>query len=149
MNDKLPPMPKSDIIIVFDAARALADIVLDQCSGFLSGPGFDAAQKARALRAAIAEAEEVEPVATCRTWHKAGEQHAELWEWTDALAALPDGEHNLYTRPPAERQPLTDEQIDEITHDRWGSQLLGVMVAAHREYARAVERAHGIGGSNE
>lgn len=42
---------------LLDAARDLADIVLDQCSGFLSGPGFDAAQKARALRTAIAEAE--------------------------------------------------------------------------------------------
>ena len=36
---------------------------------------------------------------------------------------------------------LTDEDIDQITRDRWGTQLLGVMVQAHREYARAILRA--------
>ena len=50
----------------------------------------------------------------------------------------------LYTAPP-QRKPLTEEAIDQITRDRWGTQLLGVMVQAHREYARAIERAHGIG----
>lgn len=36
---------------------------------------------------------------------------------------------------------LTDEDIDRITRDKWGSQLLGAMVQAHRECARAVEAA--------
>lgn len=35
---------------------------------------------------------------------------------------------------------LSDDEIDGITRDRWGTQLLGVMVQAHREYARAVEQ---------
>jgi len=40
-----------------------------------------------------------EPVAICRTWHEGRVQHAELWDWTDGLDALPDGEHRLYTHP--------------------------------------------------
>lgn len=44
----------------------------------------------------------------------------------------------------ADRKPLTEDEIDRITRDRWGTQLLGVMVQAHREYARAIEAAHGI-----
>ena len=53
----------------------------------------------------------------------------------------------LYTAPP-QRKPLTEEEIDQITRDRWGTQLLGVMVRLHHEYARAIERAHGIGGND-
>lgn len=37
-----------------EAAKALADIVMQQCGGYLSGPGFEAAEKARALSAALA-----------------------------------------------------------------------------------------------
>lgn len=40
------------------------------------------------------------------------------------------------------RAPLTDEQIDAVTMAQWGP---GAMPAAHRAYARAIERAHGIG----
>jgi hypothetical protein len=43
-----------------------------------------------------------EPVANIRTWHKNGEQHAELWNWDKGIEGLPDGEHNLYTTPPAQ-----------------------------------------------
>ena len=60
-------------------------------------------------------------------------------DFTDEHRVLP-----LYTAPP-QRKPLTEEAIDQITRDRWGMQLLGVTVQAHREYARAIERAHGIG----
>jgi hypothetical protein len=35
-------------------ANALIDIVLDQCSGYLIGPGYEAAEAARRLRAALA-----------------------------------------------------------------------------------------------
>ena len=40
------------------------------------------------------------------------------------------------------RKLLTDERIDQITRDRWGTKLLGVLVQAHREYARAVIQAY-------
>lgn len=36
-----------------DAAQALHDIVMQQCGGYTCGPGFEAAEKARALRAAL------------------------------------------------------------------------------------------------
>jgi hypothetical protein len=54
-----------------------------------------------ALRTAIAEAEKLEPVATVMTWHKNGDQHAELGDWELGLFKLPDGEHTLYTASPA------------------------------------------------
>lgn len=43
------------------------------------------------------------------------------------------------------RQPLTDEQIDLITREKWGTHLLGAMMHVHREFARAIEQLHGIG----
>jgi len=75
-----------------------------------------------------------EPVATVRTWHKNGDQHAELDDWGLALALLPDGKHELYTSPqPPQRTwvGLTDEEIDK-THETkvWD---------ARRSYARAIE----------
>lgn len=36
-----------------EAAQALIDIVMQHCCGYTSGPGFEAAEKARALRAAL------------------------------------------------------------------------------------------------
>lgn len=46
----------------------------------------------------------------------------------------------LYTHPPAQRQPLTDEEIRDVAFDvdtAYGSVI---------EFARAIERAHGIVG---
>jgi hypothetical protein len=54
------------------------------------------------LRQAIAEAEKQEqgePVANIRTWHKNGEQHAELLNWDRGIETLPDGLYDLYTTP--------------------------------------------------
>ena len=45
----------------------------------------------------------------------------------------------LYTRPQPPRQPLTDEQIDAVYGDTVGYSYI--------EFARAIERAHGIGGN--
>ena len=44
----------------------------------------------------------------------------------------------LYTAPP-QRKPLTEEEIDELAMDEDG------LPNSHLEFARAVERAHGIG----
>jgi len=57
---------------------------------------------------------------------------------------LSDGQP-LYTAPPAP-QPLTDKEIDRITDAQWGSNNHKLIYAAHRAYARAIERAHNIGG---
>lgn len=52
----------------------------------------------------------------------------------------------LYTAPqPAKREPLTDAEIDRVTDVQWASNNHKPIYAAHRAYARAIERAHGIG----
>lgn len=42
-------------------------------------------------------------------------------------------------------KPLTDEEIDKVTDAQWGQNNNKPIYAAHRAYARAIERAHGIG----
>lgn len=44
---------------------------------------------------------------------------------------------------PVALTPLTDEQIDAVTRQQWGSDQAGVMLQAHRAYARAVLAAAG------
>ena len=46
----------------------------------------------------------------------------------------------LYARPinPPARRPLTDEEIDRITRDKWGDMLFSDVMEVHREFARAV-----------
>ncbi len=51
----------------------------------------------------------------------------------------------LYTAP-TPRKVLTDEEIDRVTDQQWASNNHKPMYAAHRAYARAIERKHGIGG---
>ena len=58
--------------------------------------------------------EQGEPVATIRTWHKMGEQHAELWNWHDGLENLPDGSHDVYTHPPV---PTAQPDLERIADD--------------------------------
>lgn len=43
-----------------------------------------------------------------------------------------------------EREPLTDEEITKLTADTWGSDSIAPQSAP--AFARAIERAHGIGG---
>ena len=93
-----------------------------------------------ALRTAIAAAEKQEPVAWMYQWktgayrtrHVSTARWPESSEWT---------EWPLYTHPP-QRKPLTDEEIALIVGE--------CAASAHRHddfsFARAIERAHGIGG---
>ena len=103
--------------------------------------------KAKEYRAALAayeaEAKPAEPVA----WGIGCPPFA-AGNVVTAQGFTPDAEHRddwvpLYAAPaaPAEPVPLTDEQIDAITSQQWGQ---GTVNAAHRAYARAIERAHGI-----
>ena len=46
------------------------------------------------------------------------------------------------TPPPVVREPLTDEQLAEMMRDTWGCASIAPRHAL--EFARAVERAHGI-----
>ena len=92
------------------------------------------------LRAALAEQPaEQEPVAWCDQY----EGHI------DGLRHYSDGgarEIPLYAAPQPKREPLTDEDIDQVTDTQWESNNHKPIYAAHRAYARAIERAHGIGG---
>lgn len=67
----------------------------------------------RAVEAAVlGKLAQQEPVASVRTWHKNGDQHAELDDWGLGLASIPDGTHNLYAHPApqqADRQRVPDE----------------------------------------
>lgn len=81
---------------------------------------------------------EQEPVAW---WHRksntftSGNLVSNFAEWTP-----------LYAAPQPKREPLTDEDIDQVTDTQWASNNHKPIYAAHRAYARAIERAHGIGG---
>lgn len=60
----------------------------------------DALRIGREIEAAVlAKLARQEPVASVRTWHKNGDQHAELDDWGLGLASIPDGTHNLYAHP--------------------------------------------------
>jgi hypothetical protein len=50
------------------------------------------------------QAEQAQPVAYLKTWHKDGVQHADIWQWEVGIDTLKDGNHYLYTTPPP-RQP--------------------------------------------
>lgn len=88
------------------ALEALEDVdglITALLGGLLGSPDADApgakVQTAiAALRAALEQDEK--PVAKIRTWHKGGEQNAELWDWDDGIETLPDGEHLLYASAP-------------------------------------------------
>jgi hypothetical protein len=63
-----------------------------------------------------------EPVAIIQTWHKGGDQHAELVDFTEALAALPDGAHNLYSADTiAQLEQKLDMALRDAkgAHERW------------------------------
>ena len=47
-------------------------------------------------------------------------------------------------RSPFKRKPLTDAEIAIAAADIWGSMLIAPQ--SYRQFARAIERAHGIGG---
>jgi hypothetical protein len=90
-----------------------------------------AAEVLEALRAALAEPEQ-EPVAHI------GNEGQVMWFKKPAYQSM------LYTAP-TPRKPLKDEEIDAVTVEQWG-EMKGYPLAAHRAFARAIERAHGIGG---
>ena len=97
-----------------------------------------------AIREALAEPEQ-EPVAYV-------DKNYGIMRINDGID-LPIGA-KLYTAPPA-RKPLTDEQLRTLARDA-GIKLmndealaLGYLPAAIKKFARAIERAHGIGVKHE
>ena len=85
-------------------------------------------------RSALAEqpAQQQEPVAT---W--LGTDYEAHRQCFAQLCDLEPGT-DLYTSPPAQRKPLTDEQIVAIIEHADGSEYSDI------EFARAIEAAHGI-----
>ena len=88
-----------------------------------------------ALRAKLAEIGGQEPVAEIRTWHKSGEQHADLLDWCDSLENLPDGTHKLYAQPvpalsdmwhPLETAPKVQETSSEWIEWYGGACPIGI-----------------------
>lgn len=82
-------------------------------------------------------------------WSVTGSAHMMFGEFAEqdtmAEAARCGGDAKaipLYTHPQPPRQPLTDEQINAVITEQWGGRAIH---AAHRAFARAIERAHGIG----
>ena len=114
--------------------QALDDIkATNKRSSFWLVPASELNKTVTALRLAIEQAEKQEPVA---------------WQWLDSgtfrkslpASAEPGAWRALYTTPP-QRQPLTDEAIQKLRHNiDWTSGW------SYNDFARAIERKHGIGG---
>jgi hypothetical protein len=98
-------------------------------------------QEIKALRTALAQPEP-EPVA----W-MVRENFADLGLWEERIifTIVDEGRGTpLYTAPP-QRKPLSDEEIDAATQAWAGHSLVSLdRLIMCREYARAIETAHGI-----
>ena len=77
----------------------------------------------------------------------------DMMNLADRLGELPyvdprAWKHLLVYAPQPARQPLTDEEIDEVLRycEKIVPDKAGWVILQRRAYARAVERAHGIGG---
>ena len=119
------------------AMTALACLDYDTSGAVIDGPNKEIADDVyAALNVALAQPE-LEPVA----WMYVSPDNHEILRLHKLGATAPVGwaEHPLYTAPP-QRQPLTQEQILSLfdSHNVYGSKWV--------DFARAIEKAHGIGG---
>ena len=115
-----------------------------QLDAFIGEPWLNA------VFTAIEQAEKQEPYAYTYMGIKAdGSQHGPhlCWrpEYMDAMSANKGAVAvPLYTTPPAaQRQPLTDEQIDDIWN-RYCDEMGEASINDAYDIARAIEAAHGI-----
>lgn len=124
-------------------AAEMACATLDHAAAVADRPGLMGMceQAAEILRAALAEADE--PVA----WFESpyGEVRVNPLYKFQFPSSLLSWQIPLYTHPPR-REPLTDEAIRELWS--WASTHEAEKAATTQQhaFARAVERAHGIGG---
>ena len=101
------------------------------------GAPEDVYEAITALRQAIEQAEKQEPVA----WQGVHDTTDLYWRKPVQGDVRP-----LYTTPPAaQRQPLTDDEIDDIWN-RYCDEMGEASINDAYDIARAIERAHGIGG---
>jgi hypothetical protein len=95
-----------------------------------------------ALRAALKQPQvEQSSVVGVIGWKNHLPNSGTVVHWT---ALIPPLGTKLYIHPQPPRQPLTDEQIGEI--EGWFSNEFGLEAKHSIDFARAIERAHGIGG---
>ena len=131
------------------ALEALEKLMRFESDSWELGSCRVAGQAIKALREALAEQlAQQEPVAwmfeddednghkTFRQTPPSPEAVAYLAKW-NRPAWVP-----LYTSPPAQRKPLTDEQIAEMMMQTWGCASIAPRHAP--AFARAIEAAHGI-----
>ena len=69
-----------------------------------------------------------------RTWFRTSAETEEAIRTGFIIETVP-----LYTAPP-KREPLSDEEITKLWRDNTG------YLVTHNQFARAIEKAHGIGG---
>jgi len=116
-----------------EAAQQALDVL------FRASSYYDTYAEIEALRAALEQPEQ-EPVAwECKAGGLKPLTQAQYDNQTDNIK-------RHYSRiPHREWQGLTDEEIDKVTDSQWSRNNHKPIYAAHRAYARAIERAHGIG----
>jgi hypothetical protein len=85
---------------------------------------------------------EAEPVAHRHEWFRTGAMEP------GQMRCIECGEWRCEAAPPA-RRPLTDEEIDRVIDVNWSINNYKPTYVAHRAFARAIERAHGITGGND
>jgi hypothetical protein len=118
-----------------------------------AGPDVDpifAGETEAALRARLAEPEtckpalqvEAEPVAHRHEWFRTGAMEP------GQMRCIECGEWRCEAAPPA-RRPLTDDEIDRVIDVNWSINNHKPTYVAHRAFARAIERAHKIGGNDD
>ena len=86
------------------------------------------------------------PIDSVPGWHHVTVLHSDCFYKPEHDQMLLNDEHlaawNRRTPPPVVREPLSDAQIAEMMRDTWGCASIAPRHAL--EFARAVERAHGI-----
>ena len=118
-----------------EAMKQALEALEDTLSGDLTP--YQAAKAITALRQAIAELEKQEPVA----WMSPSWIDPDTRGWqSDSFESIPiEGWLPVYISPP-QRQPLTDEQLQQVMD---AEEVNGNIAVA---FARAIEAAHGITG---
>ena len=110
-------------------------LALEGAANYIDALGGDSRKYRQALAEQPAQSQQ-EPVAIALN---TGTKQGVKW-----LKNIEHGEH-LYTSPPAQRKPLTDEEITAIEEGIWKPEFFDdTERQANREFARAIEAAHGI-----
>ncbi len=88
------------------------------------------------------QVEEVEQVAHRHRWFRTGAMEP------GQMRCIECGEWGRRIPAPA-RRPLTDDEIDRVIDVNWSINNHKLTYVAHRAFARAIERAHKIGGNDD